>query len=391
VNIVFVSNFLNHHQLPLCQAFINAGVDFSFVATKPLTKERINLGYENMNEVYGFVIKAYENHDNYNKGLKVCLDADVVILGSAPIEFVKQRIKTGKLTFIYTERIYKDKVRPYKLPFHFLRFMKKGYRKNNVHLLCASAFTAADFAKTFTFLNKAYKWGYFTEIKKYDDINFLIEAKKKLSLLWVGRLIDWKHPELPIEIASRLKSDGYKFNINIIGVGPMEDDIRASIENKQLEGYVRLLGSMSPQAVREHMEGSEVFLFTSNRKEGWGAVLNEAMNSSCGVVASSAIGSVPFLIKDGENGLIYEDGNIDDLYKKVKFLLDNTKVREQLGLYAYKTMVEQWNADNAAERLIELSKSIIAGNKKDNVFSEGVCSKAPLIRDNRYRRTKSQF
>ena len=79
------------------------------------------------------------------------------------------------------------------------------------------------------------------------------------------------------------------------------------------------------------------------------------------------------------------------MYKKVKYLLDNTKVREQLGLHAYKTMVEQWNADNAAERLIELSTDIINGNKKVDIFSEGVCSKVPLIRDNWYRRAKSQL
>ena len=33
------------------------------------------------------------------------------------------------------------------------------------------------------------------------------------------------------------------------------------------------------------------------------------MNSACAVVANSAIGSVPFLIKNKENGLIYENGN----------------------------------------------------------------------------------
>ena len=49
------------------------------------------------------------------------------------------------------------------------------------------------------------------------------------------------------------------------------------------------------------MEKSEIFLFTSDKGEGWGAVLNESMNSACAVVASHAIGSVPFLLKDGEN------------------------------------------------------------------------------------------
>ena len=43
-------------------------------------------------------------------------------------------------------------------------------------------------------------------------------------------------------------------------------------------------------------------------QDGWGAVANEAMNSACALVAGHMIGAVPYLIRQGENGLIYEDG-----------------------------------------------------------------------------------
>ena len=81
------------------------------------------------------------------------------------------------------------------------------------------------------------------------------------------------------------------------------------IRSKGVEDCVEMLGAMSPDEVRAYMERADVFLFTSDFNEGWGAVLNESMNSGCAVVASHAIGSVPFLIKDGVNGLIYENGN----------------------------------------------------------------------------------
>ena len=79
------------------------------------------------------------------------------------------------------------------------------------------------------------------------------------------------------------------------------------IREKKLEDCVHMLGAMSPDEVRKHMEQANIFLFTSDRNEGWGAVLNEAMNSGCAVVASHAIGSVPYLIKNGNNGYIYEN------------------------------------------------------------------------------------
>jgi glycosyltransferase involved in cell wall biosynthesis len=45
-----------------------------------------------------------------------------------------------------------------------------------------------------------------------------------------------------------------------------------------------------------------VFIFTSDRNEGWGAVLNEAMGSGCAVVAADLIGSVPYLIEHKKMG-----------------------------------------------------------------------------------------
>lgn len=97
------------------------------------------------------------------------------------------------------------------------------------------------------------------------------------------------------------------------------------------------------------------------------------MNSACAVVASGAIGSVPYLVKSGENGYIYRDGDLDDLYEKVKYLLDHPKERAAMGKAAYQTMTETWCADVAAERLLTLIENLQAG--KDTPFGEGPCSK----------------
>ena len=197
-------------------------------------------------------------------------------------------------------------------------------------------------------------------------------------------MIDWKHPESALHVAKRLKECGYDIQLNLIGEGPLKADLQERIKQEKLENCVSLLGSMSPEAVREHMEKSEMFLFTSDRNEGWGAVLNESMNSGCAVVASHAIGSVPFLIKDKENGLIYRSGDIDDLFNKVKWLLDNPKERVEISKKAYKTIMDEWNAENAAKRFLGLAQEILDGNKHACPYKEGVCSKAERLKDNWY-------
>lgn len=376
IKVTFYSNFLLHHQTPFCEAMVKKlGKNFTFVATEKIPEERLQMGYRDLSHSADYAINAYEDLKSYEQAVKLGKDSDVVIIGSAPDVFIEERLKDNKLTFRYYERLFKrGKWRicdPRVLKAYYRLHTK--YRKKNLHMLCASAYTAPDCRFISAYPQKTYKWGYFPPVKQYDNIDKLVKDKEKNSILWVARFIDWKHPELPIKVAKRLKKEGYSFTLNMIGVGPLQEKIAQKVEKYGLQNEVRLLGSMSPENVREYMEESEIFLFTSDKNEGWGAVLNESMNSGCAVVASGAIGSVPYLLEDGKNGLVYRDRSIGDLYKKTKWLLDNPDKRYEMGLEAYKTLTTTWNAETAAERLLVLIENIKQG--KATEFLDGPCSK----------------
>jgi glycosyltransferase involved in cell wall biosynthesis len=109
------------------------------------------------------------------------------------------------------------------------------------------------------------------------------------------------------------------------------------------------------------------------------------MNSACAVVASHAIGAVPYLLTDGKNGFVYKDGNIEDLYAKTKWLIDNKEKRREIAKNAYFTMVNEWNAERATGKIIKLAEGIMEGKKMTTFFKEGVCSKAELFREGWYK------
>ena len=243
-------------------------------------------------------------------------------------------------------------------------------------MLCNSAFTERDYRLLGFYRKRCYKWGYFTELKVYDDIDTLVDNKKRNSILWVSRYIKLKHPEIPVDVAKRLRDEGYDFELKMIGAGELYEQTKAAVLEANLESAVKVLGPVKASEVRSYMEESEIFLFTSDRNEGWGAVLNESMNSACAVVANGAIGSVPFLLNNGENGYIYKDGDVDDLYNKVKSLLDNADGRKSMAKNAYTTIIDEWNAENAAQKLISLSEKMLAGEYKPAPYENGVCSKA---------------
>ena len=395
MKLVFISNYISHHQKPFCDAMKQKiGKNFIFMETMPMEKERLDMGWEPIRENY--VFRTYESNESEKKAKKIAVDAEIVILGSASDNYIIPRLKTKKLTFKYAERFYKTGLTLRNLPhaaagawLHHGRFQRYP-----LYMLCASAYTPADAAIFHNYVGRTYKWGYFPEVKRY-DVAELMEKKQsaasvgeehsRISILWAGRLIGWKHPEAAVQLAASLKEKGYSFRMSMIGNGEMEMQLHDMIREKGLEDCVEMLGAMPPEEVRRHMEKADIYLFTSDFNEGWGAVLNESMNSGCAVVASHAIGSVPFLIKNGENGLIYEKGNQLDLGKQVLRLLEDGAFRKKIAENAYETMINLWNAETAAERFLTLAEKLLKNENTDSLFLDGPCSKAAILKNDWYQ------
>ena len=377
MKLTFVSNYINHHQIPLSNELYRLlGADYTFIQTEPMEAERLQMGWQDESGRLPYLRLFYEEPEYCEK---LIADSDAVVFGGTDEEsYIKPRLAAGKLVFRNSERIYKSGQWKMITP----RGLKKKYedhtryRKAPVYLLCAGGYVASDFHLVRAYPDKMFKWGYFPETRRMHKETLLEKHKEStVSLMWAGRFIDWKHPELPVLLAERLKKRGCDFHLSMVGGGEMEAEIRRLISEKNLEKEVTLCGYRQPSEVREMMEQTQVYLITSDYKEGWGAVLNEAMNSGCAVLASHAIGAAPFLIRHGENGLVFQSGDLDDLERKAERLIKNGTERRRLGDAAYETILRDWNAEKAAGRLVELAKKLLGetggkGVGEVNLYSE---------------------
>ena len=367
--IIFLSNFFNHHQKPFCDEMYNQlGDNFYFIETSLITHERLTMGWGIENPPK-YVVKNADFYENQDYFLKLINETDVVIFGSAPEKFISQRKKENKIIFRYSERPLKKGIEPLK---YLPRFFKWKYlnHSKNIYLLCASAYTYSDYLKFNLFKNKAYKWGYFTELIEYNSWDKMLDQKENNSIIWVGRFIDCKQPKLALEIAKKLKDSGYSFSLKMIGDGELKNALRKMVVDFELQNEVIFLGTMKPEKVREYMEKSKIHLFTSNQEEGWGAVLNESMNSFCIPVVNKNIGSVPFLIKDKVNGFIYE--SLNDAVDIISNVFQSSYENNEIATQAYLTIFNEWNPKNAATKLLNVIESLI--NNKQMYYEKGVCS-----------------
>lgn len=384
MKLVFVTNLVQHHQIPLADEFYKIfGNGYKYVSTERLPEWLAKSGYDpSIDRPY--IIRAYENEAEKRMAMHLANDADVVIIGSAPEEYVRERIKAGKVTFRYCERWFKN--RPWFLsgPRAWYNFWHDHirYRNKPLYMLAASAYTCRDVNTIGAYKNKVFKWGYFTKVEDFPleaSANFGASSEgTEAHLMWCARFLRWKHPELPLKLAKRLKDRKYKFFIDMYGSGEELEPTKELAEKLDVMDVVRFQGNLPNDEILKQMRHHQIFLFTSDRNEGWGAVLNESMSNGCAVVASNMIGSVPFLIEDGVNGLIFKSEDLDSLETKVVSLLDSDDYRRTIARNAIKTMREVWSPKNAAEQFLRLIDALKA-NDIDSIPSDGPCSLAPMI------------
>lgn len=370
MKIVFVSVVLNSHQVGVADRLFDiTGGNFRFIETGQ-AQELDKKGGEDFSS-RPYLIKA---NDKKEELYRLIEEADVMVYGAAPIEYLRHRVKTGKLTFLYSERWLKRGLKNILSPrllqqqlFYHLHCHRKP-----IYALCASAFAAKDFHLLHTFRNKCFKWGYFppTPEINFNEIACKTKEDTEINILWTGRFISWKHPEMMIGLAKRLQSEGCKYRISMIGDG----ELRPLIEKEALENNlnIKFEGALSNRKVQEIMRRHHIFCFTSDRQEGWGAVLNEAMGNGCCPIASSDAGSTLFLVKDGHNGYTFRQTDTDDFHDKVISLINDRELLMTLRKKAFATIHELWNAQTAAQNLHQLSLDML--NKTMPSITEGPCS-----------------
>ena len=136
-------------------------------------------------------------------------------------------------------------------------------------------------------------------------------------VLFVGKLLPKKGVGVLLEALDRLRRRGVRARLTLVGGGPLETEIRASVARLELGDAVDLRGWIRNDALPPLFAGADVVCVPSVRDargetEGLPVVLQEAMATGC-VVVASRIAGIPDLIRDGENGWLAPPGDADGL------------------------------------------------------------------------------
>ena len=145
-----------------------------------------------------------------------------------------------------------------------------------------------------------------------------------IKIVTVGRLSREKGQDLAINALLKLKQDGYKVRWYCVGEGNARDEYEKLIKEKNLEGNFILLGA-NPNPY-PYIKKSDIYVQTS-RHEGYCLTLAEAKCLCKPIVTTNFIGAYE-QIKNKINGFIVNQ-NEDDIYEKIKFIIDNNYIRDK--------------------------------------------------------------
>lgn len=308
------------HQFPLAREIVSliGAVNFRYVYREPLSSERNRLGWDE--ELPDWCI-SIQNPNAFDW----LLNAEVLISGERDVALFERRHLAERTTIYTSERWFKPKVGIFRLlhprflsmTWRFIRLIKaKGitYLPIGIYAAqdmarCVNLF-ALDFRCLFHSPKLEYvklpggaiyrypwmrMWGYFVAPSSEFSIKEPFASKlHALRVIWVGRLLRLKRVDTLVK-AVYAANIAASTTLTIVGEGPeLKYLIRLDAKLARqygVESCVTFRSSVAISTVRSLMRAHDVYVLTSAAEEGWGAVVNEALEEGMEVFGTYEAGS----------------------------------------------------------------------------------------------------
>jgi colanic acid/amylovoran biosynthesis glycosyltransferase len=158
-------------------------------------------------------------------------------------------------------------------------------------------------------------------------------------IISVGRLIPKKGFSDLIRACALVAEHGKSFRCEIIGEGPLENDLRDEIEQRDLKRYVILPGAKPQSQLRRGLAAANIFVLPSvidpqGGMDNLPTVIMEAMATGLPVVSTN-IGGIPEMVIENETGFLVQPGDTVAMADAINKIIGDTSVARRLGQSGY--------------------------------------------------------
>jgi colanic acid/amylovoran biosynthesis glycosyltransferase len=246
----------------------------------------------------------------------------------------------------------------------YIEEYKETYKK----LFAASAFITANSTFTLDLIKEAgCPQSKIAKVPESLDTTYfkrdptIVKTPGKIRIVFIGRLIEFKAPELVVEIANIIIHErGNKdVEFHMIGDGPLKEQVVNAIKRYKLEDDVILHGAMIQDNILKIMPQMDIFLYpgindvVTGRSENQGLVIQEAQALELPVVTSNAGGIAEGVI-DGKTAFVLEQRDLTGFADKLTLLIQDPELRKTMGIAGRAFVVDKFDIHPLGERLMDV-------------------------------------
>lgn len=154
-------------------------------------------------------------------------------------------------------------------------------------------------------------------------------AEGEPVILFAGKLIERKRPMDLLQAYKAVVADHPEAHLVFVGEGADRPELEAFVRASGLT-RVHFVGFQNRTKISAYYAGADVFVLPS-RHDPWGLVVNEAMCFGLPVIATGVVGCTPDLISPGENGFVYQVGDVGTLTGYLRVLVADAPRRARMG------------------------------------------------------------
>lgn len=177
------------------------------------------------------------------------------------------------------------------------------------------------------------------------------------KLLFLSNLIESKGVVVLLDALHRLKEKRCPFECKFVGAESKEIDsarFDKLVEERGLQGVAMYVGKKYGDEKQHIYEETDIFVFpTFYHNECFPLVLLEAMENAIPCISTNE-GAISDIIDDGETGFVVEKQNSEQLADRIEVLLNDQKLREDMGAAGKKKFVEEFTLSKFEERMGEI-------------------------------------
>jgi glycosyltransferase involved in cell wall biosynthesis len=180
------------------------------------------------------------------------------------------------------------------------------------------------------------------------------------SALYVGRLAPEKGVRTLLAAWQMLDRPP---RLRVVGDGPLREELEETVARRSSGGGMELLGTRPHHEVIKLLKAAALLILPSEWYEAFPHVILEAF--ACGApIVASRIGTLPDVIEDGVNGVLFEPGQAADLAAKVKWIVSHPDDARRMAMSARSDYETKYTADRNYERLLGIYRRV-AGRSSD--------------------------